>query len=145
VSEGPRPSGAGPWQRIDPPELATPVGYAHAVESRGGRRITLAGQTALDAEGRIVGGDLLAQAQRAFANVAAVLRAAGARPEHLVRMRIFVTDVEAYRARSKAIGRTYREHFGRWFPAMTLVQVVRLYDPGALIEVESEAVVPDGS
>ena len=88
-------------------------------------------------------GDLAGQAGVAFANLAAVLRAAGARPEHVVRMRIFVTDAELYRVRSKEIGRHYREHFGAWFPAMTLVQVVRLYDPDARIEVEAEAVVPE--
>jgi enamine deaminase RidA (YjgF/YER057c/UK114 family) len=133
-----------PWRAIDPPELAPPVGYAHAVETRGGRRIALAGQTAMDAEGKIVApGDLLAQAAQAFENVATVLSAARARPEHVVRMRIYVLDADAYRTWAKEIGRAYREHFGRWYPAMTLVQVARLYDPAALIEVECEAVVPD--
>jgi enamine deaminase RidA (YjgF/YER057c/UK114 family) len=74
--------------------------------------------------------------------VAVVLRAAGAAPEHVVRMRIYVLDVDAYRRDAKEIGRRWREHFGRWFPAMTLVQVSRLYDPDALIEVEADAVVP---
>jgi enamine deaminase RidA (YjgF/YER057c/UK114 family) len=137
-------SGKTPWRRIDPPELAEPVGYSNAVESRGGRRLSIAGQTAMGREGRVLhAGDLVAQAGLAFANVATVLRAAEAAPEHLVRMRIFVTDVEAYRARAKEIGAHYRAHFGRWFPAMTLVQVARLYDPGALIEVEAEAAVPE--
>jgi enamine deaminase RidA (YjgF/YER057c/UK114 family) len=133
-----------PWRRIDPPSLAPPVGYANAVESRGGRRITIAGQVAMDATGAVRDpDDLVAQATRAFANLAAVLEAAGARPTHLVRMRIYVTDVDAYRARLQPIGAAYRAHFGRWFPAMTLVGVARLFDPGALIEVEAEAVVPD--
>lgn len=133
-----------PWRRIDPPELAPPVGYSNAVESRGGRRLSIAGQTAMAADGSILhAGDLVAQAGKAFENVATVLRAAGARPEHLVRMRIYVTDVDAYRTRSKEIGRQYRAHFGRWFPAMTLVEVARLFDDGALIEVETEAVVPE--
>ena len=133
-----------PWRAIDPPELAEPVGYANAVESHGGRRITLAGQVAMDASGAVIHrGDLPAQAERVFANLATVLRHAQARPEHLVRMRFFVTDIPAYKAASKAIGAAYRKHFGRWFPAMTLVQVVRLYDEGAMLEVEAEAVVPD--
>jgi enamine deaminase RidA (YjgF/YER057c/UK114 family) len=58
-------------------------------------------------------------------------------------MRIYVTSADAYAAASKEIGKAYRERFGRWFPAMTLVQVARLFDPAAAIEVEAEAVVPD--
>ena len=139
-------SDATPWRRIDPAELAAPVGYAHAVESRGGRRVSVAGQTAMGKDGRVAPvGDLAGQAGRAFANVAAVLRAAGARPEHVVRMRIYVTDPDLYRVRAKEIGAHYRTHFGKWFPAMTLVGVARLYDPDAQIEVEVEAVVPDGA
>ena len=68
--------------------------------------------------------------------------APGAKPEHLVRMRIFVTDVAAYKALGKEIGKAYRKHFGTWFPAMSLFEISCLYDEGALIEVESEAVVP---
>ena len=132
-----------PWRAIDPPELADPVGYANAVESIGGRRLSLAGQTAMAADGSILHpGDIAAQAARAFANLAVVLGAAGARPEHLVRLRIYVTDVVAYKAAGRTIGASYREHFGKYFPAMTLVQVVRLYDDDAMIEVEGEAVVP---
>lgn len=133
-----------PWRAIDPPELAEPVGYANAVESRGGRRVSLAGQTAMDRSGRVQhAGDLVAQARLAFQNVSTVLAAADARPEHLVRLRIYVTDVRDYQQNAKEIGRAYRDHFGRWFPAMTLVQVSRLYDENALIEVEGEAVVPE--
>ncbi len=134
---------ARPWRAIDPPALAEPVGYANAVESIGGRRLSLAGQTAMDTDGTILhAGDIAAQAARAFANLATVLRAADARPEHLVRLRIYVTDVAAYRQAGRTIGASYREHFGKWFPAMTLVQVARLYDDDAMIEVEGEAVVP---
>jgi enamine deaminase RidA (YjgF/YER057c/UK114 family) len=141
-----RPPDPEPWRRIDPPELAPPVGYSNAVESRGGRRVTIAGQVAMDRSGIVQDqGDLPAQAARAFANLASILQAAGAEPTHVVRMRIYVTDVDLYRAHLKAIGAAYRAHFGRWFPAMTLVGVARLFDPGALIEVEAEAVVPDAS
>jgi enamine deaminase RidA (YjgF/YER057c/UK114 family) len=137
-------SGKPPWRTVDPEGWAPPVGYANAVESRGGRRLSIAGQTAMDETGRILHpGDLVAQAARAFENVATVLRAAGARPEHLVRLRIFTTDVDAYRAGARAIGAAYRAAFGRWYPAMTLVGVARLYDPAAQIEVEAEAVVPE--
>ena len=84
------------WRTIDPPELAEPIGYANAVESVGGRRLALAGQTSMDAEGRILHlGDMAGQVAQAFSNLATVLQAANARPEHLVRLRIYVTDVEA--------------------------------------------------
>ena len=134
------------WRTIHPEGWAPPVGYANAVESRAGRRLTIAGQTAMDESGRIVhAGDIVSQARQAFGNVATVLAAGGARPEHLVRLRIFVTDVEAYRAETKAIGAAYRDAFGKYFPAMTLVEVSRLYDTGAMIEVEAEAVVPEAA
>ena len=136
--------GTPPWRAINPPEMAAPVGYSNAVESRGGRRLSLSGQIAMGADGKVrYPGDLVAQAGLAFRHVVALLQAGGARPEHVVRMRIYVMSADAYAAASKEIGRAYRECFGRWFPAMTLVQVARLFDPGALIEVEAEAVVPE--
>lgn len=132
-----------PWRSINPDGLARPIGYSYGVESQGTRRLTIAGQVSMDAEGHVVNrGDIVAQADLAFSNLKAVLDEAGAKPEHLVRMRIFVTDIPSYQARSKQIGAAYRNHFGRWFPAMTLVQVVRLFDDGAMIEVEGEAVLP---
>ena len=88
-------------------------------------------------------GDLVAQARLAFEGIATILKEAGARPEHLVRMRIFVMSAKNYAANSREIGMLYRQHFGKWFPAMTLVQVARLFDEGALIEIEAEAVIPD--
>jgi len=133
-----------PWRAINPQGWAKPVGYSNAVESRGGRHIALAGQVAMAADGSMLHpGDLVAQADQAFANIAAVLSAAGARPEHLVRMRIYVLDAKAYATHAREIGGKYRDHFGRWFPAMTLIQVAGFYEDGALIEVETEAVVPD--
>ena len=134
----------GPWRMIEPPGLAKPIGYAYAVESVAGRRIAIAGQVAMDADGKVVHrGNIVAQSEIAFGHVKAVLDAADARPEHLVRLRIFVTDIPGYQHEMKSIGAGYRKHFGRHYPAMTLVQVVRLFDDGAMIEVEAEAVVPD--
>jgi enamine deaminase RidA (YjgF/YER057c/UK114 family) len=135
---------ATPWRRIDPPSFAKPVGYSNAVAARGGTRVAVAGQTAMDATGAILHpGDVEQQAAVAFRNVKTVLEEAGAKPGHVVRMRIFTTDVAAWRAASKPIGEAWRACFGRWYPAMTLVEVRRLYDPGAVVEVEAEAVVPD--
>lgn len=130
------------WEAVNPPAMPKPVGYAHAVVSEGGRRIHLAGQIATDAEGEVRdAGDLVAQAARTFRNLAEVLRAAGGKPGDLVRMRIYVLDADAWRTHARAIGAAYRDVFGRWYPAMTLVQVARLYEPAALVEVEGEAVV----
>ena len=128
---------------INPPDIAEPIGYANAVEATPGRRIFLAGQVDMAPDGSIAHpGDLLAQCKGTFGNLARVLAAAGGRPEHLVRMRIYTTDIESYKALGRDIGRAYREHFGRWYPAMTMVGVTRLYDEGALVEIESDAVIP---
>lgn len=137
------PAGAPPWRAVNPPEWAKPVGYANGVVSRGGTRVSVAGQVAMGPDGLLKHpGDLVAQAELAFSNVVTVLRHAGATPEHLVRVRIYVLSVPAYKQQAREIGQAWRRHLGRWFPAMTLVQVVRLYDDQALIEVEAEAVVP---
>ncbi|MDJ0520493.1 MAG: RidA family protein, partial [Planctomycetota bacterium] len=113
-----------PWQAVNPDDMAKPVGYANAVVSYRGTRITLAGQIDMDADGNVAHpNDMLNQARGAFANVARVLAAAGGKPEHLVRMRIFVTDVAAYKALGREIGKAYREHFGTWFPAMSLFEI----------------------
>lgn len=132
-----------PWEAINPPDFADPVGYANAIRTEGGTRIFLAGQIDMDAEGNVAHpGDLLEQVKGTFANIARLLEAAGAKPEHMVRMRIYVTHVDAYKRLGKEIGRAYREHFGTWFPAMTLVGVTRLYDEDALVEIETDAVIP---
>ena len=133
-----------PWRAVNPPAWAPPVGYANAVVSRGGTRVSVAGQTAMGPDGKLRhAGDLVAQAALAFDNLLTVLTTAGARPEHLVRVRIYVRSADDYAAKAGEIGKAWRARFGRWFPAMTLVEIARLYDPGALIEVEAEAVIPD--
>lgn len=133
-----------PWQVIQPPGAAKAVGYSNGIVSQGGRRLTVAGQIDMGPDGEVVHpGDMAAQAAGAFANVAAVIAAAGGKPEHMVRMRIFVSDVNAYKDHGKAIGAAYREHLGRWFPAMSLLGISQFYDEGAMIEVEAEVVIPD--
>jgi len=133
-----------PWDVIQPEGFANAVGYANGIVSRGGRRLSVAGQIDMGPDGKVVHPeDIAAQAAGAFANVAAVIRAAGGKPEHMVRMRVFVADVDDYKMHGKQIGAAYREHFGRWFPAMSLLQIAGFYDDGALIEVEAEVVIPD--
>jgi enamine deaminase RidA (YjgF/YER057c/UK114 family) len=133
-----------PWRQINPESLPDPIGYSNAIVTSGGRRVVIAGQTALGKDQKIQHiGDLVAQSRVAFEGIATILKEAGAQPEHLVRMRIFVMSAESYAQNSREIGMLYRQHFGKWFPAMTLVQVARLFDEGALIEIEAEAVIPD--
>jgi len=131
-----------PHRRIDPPELAKPVGYAHGVLAAPGRTLYLAGQVGWDKASKFPSPDgLVPQVDQALANLVAVLTAAGAAPEHLVSMRIYVRSADAWQQHAKAIGEVWRRRLGRWFPAMTLVEVARLYDAGALVEIEGIAVV----
>jgi len=133
-----------PNEIVTAPELAPPVGYAHAVVAGPGRLVHLGGQTALDAEGRISGEDLPAQLDVAAGNVVAALRAAGGRPEDLVSMQIFVTDVADYKTRLPQLGEIWKQHFGRHYPATGLFGVTRLFDEEALIELMAVAVVGSG-
>jgi enamine deaminase RidA (YjgF/YER057c/UK114 family) len=115
------------------------VGYSRAV--RVGRQVWIAGTTATDPDGRIVGvGDAHAQTRQALANIAAALVRAGARMEHVVRARIYVTDIADW----EAVGRAHGEAFRDIRPACALVQVVRLVDPQMRVEIEADAVVPEG-
>jgi enamine deaminase RidA (YjgF/YER057c/UK114 family) len=125
------------------PELAPPVGYAHAVVAAPGRVVALGGQTALGPDGTIVGDDLVAQFDVAAGNVAAALRAAGCEPSDLISVQLFVTDVAAYRGALRELGTVWRRHFGRHYPAMGLFGVTRLFDDAALVELMALAVRPD--
>jgi enamine deaminase RidA (YjgF/YER057c/UK114 family) len=118
-----------------------PVGYANGVAARG-RLLFVAGQVGWDTAGAFPDG-LVPQIRQALKNVAAVLRAGGAEPRHLVRLTWYVRDLEAYRSARADIGRVYREVIGPNFPAMALVQVAGLLEDRALVEIEATAVVPD--
>ncbi len=134
----------GPWRVVNPEVHAKPAGFSYAIVSQGGRRVAIAGHTAMNAEGQIEHvGDLVAQTRMVFRAIATTLAEAGGRPEHMVRMRMYVINAQDYARNSREIGMLYRQQFGKWFPAMTLVQVAGLYDSGALIEIEAEAVIPD--
>lgn len=124
---------------FNPPDLSPPAGFAHAVAA--GDLVVLGGQTGTDAGGRVVApGDLVAQFGLAIRNVATALRAAGSAPELAVKLTYFVTDAEDYRAKLKPIGAAYRDVFGRHYPASSLFEVSRLFDPDALVEIECLAV-----
>ena len=123
------------------PETLPPAqGFSHAVIAQAGRTVYLAGQTAQQTDGAVVGATLAEQFDIAAGNVVKALEAAGAHPQDLVSMQIFVTDVTEYQRLSKEIGEAYRRHFGRHFPAMALLEVRRLFDPAAKVELMCIAV-----
>ena len=126
---------------VNPPTLPKPSGFSHGIEAQG-RLLFLAGQTAQDAEGRIVApGDLVAQFRQALGNVAAVVEAAGGTLRDLVKVTFYVRDKADYRAKVKPIGQVYRDMLGGHYPATTLVQVSALWDDEALVEIDGIAVL----
>ncbi len=132
---------------LQPAHWSPPKGYANGVAARG-TLVSIAGQIGWTPECRFESDDFAAQCRQALANVLAVLREAGGRPEHIVRMTWYVTDKQEYLASGKALGRVYRELMtgtdGRVaYPAMSAVQVVALMEDRAKVEIEATAVVPD--
>lgn len=130
---------------VNPPSLPRPSGYAHAVVAAPGRTVYLAGQAAHGPDGAISASTMGEQFDAAARNVITALAAAGGSREHLVSMQIFVTSAAEYREALEEIGTAYRRHFGHHYPAMALVEVAGLFDPGARVELLCVAVVPDGS
>ncbi|GAA4820887.1 RidA family protein [Streptomyces ziwulingensis] len=129
-------------ERVDPPRLSPPTGFSHAVVATGSRIVFLAGQTALDADGEVCGETLPEQFDRALANLLAALRAAGGTPAELARVTVYTTDLAAYRAHAPTLGRLWRARAGRHYPAMAVVQVARLWDETATVELDGFAVLP---
>ena len=127
---------------LQPDGWPRPRGYANGISARG-RQVHVAGQIGWDASERLVSTELVAQVRQALRNIVDVLACDGARPEHLVRLTWYVVDRELYIASAKALGEAYREVIGLNFPAMSAVQVSALIEPGALVEIEATAVVPE--
>ena len=131
---------ASPHEIRNPETLPRPSGFSHAVIAQAGRTVFVAGQTAQRPDGSIVAGSIAEQFEVAAGNVLLALQAAGAQPADLVSMQIFVTDIAEYQRLSKEIGAAYRRHFGRHYPAMALLEVGRLFDPRATVELMCIAV-----
>ncbi|MCT7354595.1 RidA family protein [Streptomyces sp. 15-116A] len=129
-------------ERINPPDLSPPAGFSHAVVATGTRVVFLAGQTALDGDGKVTGDTLPEQFERALGNLLTALRAAGGTPSDLARVTVYATDVAAYRTHARELGRIWRDVVGRDYPAMAVVEVVRLWDEQAMIELDGFAVLP---
>ena len=130
--------------RINPDGLAAPSGFSHAVRATGTIRVYLAGQTALDGDGRITGETVVEQFEQALGNLLTALRAAGGEPSDLASLTIYLVDLEGYRAHGAEIGAVWRRLVGRHYPAMAAVGVARLWDPDALVEVQGVAEIGTG-
>jgi enamine deaminase RidA (YjgF/YER057c/UK114 family) len=139
---GGAPAGGPGLVRLQPPGWAEPKGYANGIAARG-TMVFVGGQIGWNARQRFEVADFVGQARVALANVVAVLAAAGARPEHLVRLTWYVVDKREYLAGLKALGVAYREVIGRHYPAMTAVEVAGLIEDAARVEIEATAVIPD--
>jgi enamine deaminase RidA (YjgF/YER057c/UK114 family) len=128
-------------RRVNPTSLAKPSGFSHAVVATG-TTVHLAGQTALDVNGEVVGDGVVEQFEQALSNLLTALAAAGGEPEHLASLTVYVVDMDDYRAHAREIGRVWRRLVGTDYPAMAGIGVSRLWDATALVEVQGTAVLP---
>lgn len=127
-------------RRVNPSSLSPPAGFTHVVLAEG-QVLFLAGQTAQDASGAVVGTSIVEQFDQALANLVVALTAAGSAAEQLTKLVVYCVDVDAYLGSLTEIGHVWRARVGRQYPAMTFVGVQRLFDPAALIELDAFAVV----
>lgn len=131
-----------PHRTLQPAGWAKPVGYANGMEARG-RTVFVGGQIGWNAECRFEMHDLAGQVRQTLENIVAILREAGAGPEHVTTMTWYVLDRKLYSASLKEIGAAYKATMGRHFPAMAVVEVSGLVEDEALVEIQATAVVPD--
>jgi enamine deaminase RidA (YjgF/YER057c/UK114 family) len=127
-------------EMLQPPGWPQPKGYANGIKARG-EFVFVGGMIGWDEREQFPEG-FVAQARQALRNIIAVLQEGGAQPEHVVRLTWYVLDMDEYLASRKALGAAYREVMGDHFPAMALVQVGRLFEPKARLEIECTAVLP---
>ena len=130
------------FKLINPESLGAPRGYSNGVlTDAGGRLLFVAGQIGWNEKQRIVSEDFVAQFDRALANVIAVVTEAGGSPQQIARLVIYVTSKTEYVDRREEVGKAYRTHLGKHFPAMILVEVKSLLDDEAKVEIEAVAVL----
>jgi enamine deaminase RidA (YjgF/YER057c/UK114 family) len=131
------------FEPVNPSALGTPRGYTHGLLAPAGWRVLfVAGQTAANGDGHITEPGFVHQFQVALDKTLAVVQAAGGGPEHVARMTVYVTDMNAYRESRSCLGDIWRNRMGRHYPAMALLGVSHLVDEGATVEIEATAVVP---
>lgn len=133
-------SAAGTVRVLQPSGWPAPKGYANGMAADG-RIVVTGGVIGWDSEERLATG-FVAQVRQVLRNIAAILAEGGAQPEHLVRLTWYVVDMDEYLSNLKELGQIYRGIFGSHYPAMALVQVVRLVEKAARVEIEATAVVP---
>jgi enamine deaminase RidA (YjgF/YER057c/UK114 family) len=125
---------------LQPAGWPRPKGYANGIRARGDV-VFVGGMIGADSAGRFADG-FIAQTKQALSNIVAVLKEAGASPQHIVRLTWYVCNMDEYRADPAALGAAYREVMDRHFPAMAVVEVTRLVEPLARLEIEATAVLP---
>jgi enamine deaminase RidA (YjgF/YER057c/UK114 family) len=126
---------------VTPSHFPKPRGYTNGIVAEG-RMLFVSGQIAWDKDAHIVSPDFATQFLQALDNVIDVVRAAGGGTEHIAKLLAFVTDLDQYRAAQRAIGEGWRARMGKYYPAMSLVKVAGMLEPGALVEIEGVAVLP---
>jgi enamine deaminase RidA (YjgF/YER057c/UK114 family) len=135
-----KPGGDGVPAVVQPQGWPRPKGYANGMLAEG-RILVTGGVIGWDEHGAFPS-DFVGQVRQVFHNIRTILAAGGAGPQHLVRLTWYVVDMDEYASNLKAIGRSYRDAFGAHYPAMAVVQVVRLLEPVARLEIEATAVIP---
>jgi enamine deaminase RidA (YjgF/YER057c/UK114 family) len=131
-----------PFELLNPAGLESPVGYSHVAKITSGKMVHVAGQAPFDANGQVVGkGDFVAQFTQVMRNLKTAVEAAGGRPNQYAVLTIYITDLQAYWKNKKPLGSVYRQVFGKYFPAITLVEVKSLYNPDCMVEISGLAVV----
>jgi len=134
------PERAGPHQKLQPSGWPAPKGYANGIKAQG-TFVFVGGMVGWDENEKFPTG-FVAQTRQALKNIVAVLAEGGAKPEHITRMTWYVCDMDEYLSSRRELGAAYRESIGDHFPAMALVEVRRLVEPQARLEIEATAVVP---
>jgi enamine deaminase RidA (YjgF/YER057c/UK114 family) len=131
-----------PFELVNPAGLEPPVGYSHVAKIAGGTLVHVAGQAPFDDKGQVVGkGDFVAQFGQVMRNLKIAIEAVGGRPQQYAVLTIYVTNLAVYWDNKKPLGTAYREVFGKYFPAITLVEVKRLYNPDCMLEISAIAVL----
>ncbi len=128
---------------LQPPGWARPRGFSHGVAVRGGTTVYIAGQIGSAPDGTLRAKDFAGQFRQALENIVAVVAQAGGGPQHIVRMTWYVLEREEYAAALTDLGAAWRELMGRHYPVMAVLEVSGLVEPGARLEIEATAVVPD--
>ncbi|HEU4344494.1 MAG TPA: RidA family protein [Candidatus Binatia bacterium] len=130
------------FELLNPEGLEAPVGYSHLAVVTGGKLVYVAGQAPFDVNGQVIGrGDFVAQFSQVLRNLKTAVEAAGGQTHHYAVLTIYLTDLQAYLNSKKVIGAGYRDLFGKYFPAITLVEVKSLYNPDCMVEISGVAVI----